>query len=333
MPRRGPQQTEPKPFFWISLQDKPGPEKGRLILHDRFVGWSGRMELEIEVLSDYLYVGSGNFDLFPLQGREQARYTFARRNGQLVIPGTGIKGAVRSIVEAISNSCVLQSGRRERAPRSHKSCGGVARGQERQTGLCPACRLFGTTGYRGRVHFSDAVPIGDVQTTTIKIADLWPPKQFKGRKFYQTKAFQPQDMRPQKNYRFLEVVAKGTRFRITLFFENTTTAEMGLLVRALGLALHPEKEGSIVYAFPIKIGGAKPRCLGSVRLHPKRIQTLPASNEDLFQTLLAGGERQGTKAQLLAWLADTTLLDQQAWSEFREKAKPQVDAPCPKEVY
>ena len=292
------------------------------------------MELEIEVLSDYLYVGSGNIDLFPLQGKEQARYTFARCNGQLVIPGTGIKGAVRSVVEAISNSCVLQAHYKEKVPRSHRACRGVKQGQERRAELCPACRLFGTTGYRGRVYFSDAVPVGDVQTETIKIADLWPPKMDKGRKFYQTKEFQPQqDMRPQKNYRFIEVVPKGTRFKATLFFDNATTAEMGLLVRALGLTVHPEKEGSVDYAFPIKIGGAKPRCLGSVYFRPKRIQTLPTSGGDLFQALLTGGGSQGIKAQLLKWLADTTLLDQQAWEEFREKAKPQTDALCPKEAY
>ncbi len=322
--RRRKQPAEPKPFFWISLREKPSPQRDQPVPHDRFIGWSGRMELEIEVRSDYLYVGSGNFDLFPLQGREQARYTFARRNGELVIPGTGVKGAVRSVVEAISNSCVPLSGRRERGPGSHRPCNDPSR-------LCPACRLFGTTGYRGQVHFSDAVPIENVQTTTIKIADLWPPRRYQGRKFYQTKAFQ-QDMRSQKNYRFLEVVSQGTRFRTTLFFENAATAEMGLLMRALGLALDQE-EDSVVPALPIKIGGAKPRCLGSVHFHPGGIKSLPASSENLFQALLTGGESQGIKAQLLDWLADTTLLDQQAWSEFREKAKPQSDAPCPKEVY
>ena len=284
------------------------------------------MDLEIEVLSDYLYVGSGNLDLFRLQGRDQARYAFARRNGQLVIPGTGIKGAARSVVEAISNSCVRLSARRERGPGSHRPCNDP-------NDLCPACRLFGTTGYRGRVHFSDAVPAGDIETTTIKIADLWPPKRFRGRKFYQTKSFQPQDMRPQKNYRFLEVVSKGVRFRTTLFFENASTGEMGLLVRALGLALHTEKEGSVVYAFPLKIGGAKPRCLGSVRFHPKGIHILSTTRDDLFSSLLTDGDSQDIKTRLLEWLTDMALLDQGAWVEFREKAKLQTEAPCPKEVY
>ncbi len=324
---RRQQPTEPKPFFWISLQEKPKPQKKNPPSHDRFLGWSGRIELEIEVRSEYLYVGSGNFDLFPLEGKDQARYTFARRNGQPVIPGTGIKGAVRSVVEAISNSCVPLTARRERGPRSHRPCNDVIR-------LCPACRLFGTTGYRGRVHFSDAVPVDHIETTTIKIADLWPPKRFRGRKFYQTKDFQSHaDMRPQKNYRFLEVVPKGARFRTTLFFENATTAEMGLLMRALGFALHKQKKGRVVYAFPLKIGGAKPRCLGSVRLHPQEIRILSLTDEDLFSSLLTGGHAKDVVAQLLEWLSDQSLLDQSAWAEFREKAKPQTDAPCPKEVY
>lgn len=321
--RRSRQPTEPKPFFWISLESRPRPQKELPAPHDRFSGWSGQMDLVIEVFSDYLYVGSGNFDLFPLQGRDQARYTFARRNGELVIPATGIKGAVRSIVEAISNSCIKLS---ERGPGSHRPC-------DDPTRLCPACRLFGTTGYRGRIHFSDAEPVGDVQTTTIKIADLWPPKQFKGRKFYETKAFQPQDMRPQKNYRFLEVVPRGTRFVTTLFFENATAAEMGLIVRALGLDLHPEKEDSVVYAFPVKIGGAKPRCLGSVRFRPTRLQVLSITPENLFHSLLTSGDSEPVKDQLLEWLADTSLLDQDAWTEFCEKSKLQTDVPCPKEAY
>lgn len=333
MTRHRPKQAEPKPFFWIDLRGKAGPSKAELTFHDRFQCWNGRMALEIEVLSDYLYVGSGNIDLFPLKGGEQARYAFARRNGQLVIHGTGIKGAVRSVVEAISDSCVPQVAHTESSPRTHSPCGGVKRGQESQVTLCPACRLFGTTGYRGRVHFCDAVPAGDVQTATIKIADLWPPRNVKGRKFYQTKAFQPQDMRPQKNYRFLEVVPKGTRFKVTLFFENATPSEMGLLMRGLGFDLHPEEEGSVVYAFPIKIGGAKPRCLGSVRFRPEKIQTLPASGGDLFHALLTGSESQSIEDQLIEWLADTVLLDQQAWEEFREKARPQIEAACPKEVY
>lgn len=325
------QDAEPKPFFWIPLEGESAPVTETPPFHDRFDGLSGQMALAIQVQSEYLYVGSGAFDFFPLQGQEQACYTFASRNGQLIIPGTGIKGAVRSVVEALSNSCVSQTARKDRLQsKNHTGCRGIKQGQERRTRLCPACRLFGTTGYRGRVHFADALPLGDVQTTHIKIADLWPPRQIKGRKFYQTKAFQQLDMRPEKSHRFLEVVPRGAQFETTLFLENLSPAEMGVLLRALGLGPHSQKEDSVVYAFPIKLGGAKPRCLGSVQFRPTSVFLVDGT--DLLGTLPEGKQPDSLVLQMRRWLDDATLLDKQAWERFLKEAKPQQDA-CPREVY
>lgn len=313
---------EAKPFFWIPL-GKEGPVKKAPPAHDRFKDWSGRLELEIEVASEYLYVGSGNFELFNLNGREQAYYAFARRDGQLVIPGTSIKGAVRSIVEALSNSCVPQVAKGERAPR-HDRC-------RDEKALCPACRLFGTTGYGGRVHFSDAVPIGEARTEKVKIADLWPPRQAEGRKFYHAGSFQRLDTQPQKSHRFIEVVPRGSKFATTLHFENASNAEMGLLIRALGLDFGQQDPSKVVYAFPIKLGGAKPRCLGAVYLRPKRLYLVPEGPE-IFSALLAGGKPSPLMENLKAWLMDGSLLDQAAWKTFRENAG-RREEPCPKEVY
>ena len=334
MPRRP--EPEPKPFFWVSL-DKP-PQKDRPVFHEKFEGWTGHLVWEIEVLSDYLYVGRGNLDLVRLpDGHEQARYAFARRDGKLVVPATSVKGAVRAVFEAITNSCVSQRHRRERPPSAaHMACGLVRKGKEEKAQLCPACRIFGTTGYRGRVHFSDAVPVGDVRTETIKISDLWPPRRVrKARKFYQIKDFQRQDLRPRKNTRFLEVVPKGSRFCTTLYFENLSGAEMGALMRALGLGLHSSKPNTIVYAFPLKLGGAKPRCLGSVRFHPRSvfIQTSSSTHaDDLWQRFLQPAPG-GVKNLLLQWLQFEALLDEEAWQQFRAEAQPQTDEACPREVY
>ena len=317
--------TEPKPFFWIPL-GKQSPQRKAPPAHDRFRDWSGRLELEIEVVSEYLYVGSGNFELFNLNGREQAYYAFARHNGQLVIPGTGIKGPVRSIVEAISNSCVRQTARGERAPAHYEAC-------QDKNALCPACRLFGTTGYGGRVHFSDAVPVGDTQPTIIKIADLWPPRQAKGRKFYYARSFQPLDMQPKKNHRFIEVVPKGSKFDATLYFENLSTAEMGLLVRAIaiGLDFSQQDPSRVVYALPVKLGGAKPRCLGAAYLRPRQLYLIP-TGPDLFSALLTGGKPSPASDNIKVWLEDESLLDRQAWEAFCREAK-RKDEPCPREVY
>ncbi len=318
----GPQNPKPKPFFWIPLQGAPQREEPTP--HLRFIDLSGRMELEIEVRSDYLYVGSGQLELQTIGGREQAYYAFARRGDQLIIPGTSIKGAVRSVVEAISNSCVKVHARGERVRSSHQAC-------RDEDSLCPACRLFGTTGYRGRVHFVDAVPAGEIRPEIIRIADLWPPRQARGRKFYYSKKFRKLDLQPARNHRFLEAVPKGTRFRTALHFENVSPAEMGLLLHAMGLDRSAQDPGKIVYAFPIKLGGAKPRCLGSVRFIPRALWLIqPGSG---FLSALMGDWQAPITENLLAWLSDESLLDPQAWERFRREASPRMEEFCPQEVY
>lgn len=312
---------ESKPFFWIAL-GKQASRKEAPPTHDRFRDWSGRLELEIEVVSDYLYVGSGN--LFNFKDKEQTYYAFARCNGQLIIPGTGIKGAVRSIVEAISNSCVQQTASGESVPPNHKAC-------QDENALCPACRLFGTTGYGGRIHFSNAVPVGEIKPTIIKIAELWRPHQAKGRKFYHAKSFQRLDMQPQKSPRFIEVVPKGSKFAATLYFENVSTAEMGLLIRALGLDFSRPDPSQIECAFPVKLGGAKPRCLGAACLRPKQLYLTPGGPA-VFSALISSGKPASMLDNLRTWLGDSSLLDGKAWERFREEAKLKQEL-CPKEVY
>ncbi len=317
-----PQNLPPKPFFWIPVERKP--DRQAPVPHDRFAGLSGWLALDIEVLSRYLYVGSGQIELRNHQGQEVACYTFARRDEQLVIPGTSIKGAIRSVVEAISNSCVKVSIKSERISRSHNPCSNA-------NSLCPACRIFGTTGYRGRVHFADAVPLGKVRPAIIKIADLWPPRQARGRKFYRSKQFQELDQRPARNHRFLEAVPQGSKFRTVLRFENASPAEMGLLVRALGLDRPSEDPSGIADALPIKLGGAKPRCLGSVRFTPKDLWLIPEGPQ--FLTSLAeGGVKVSTMETLLRWSEDDALLDRDAYKHFRREAQT-VEEFCPRGVY
>ncbi|MGQ9586526.1 MAG: hypothetical protein ACUVXG_14155 [Anaerolineae bacterium] len=90
---------------------------------------------------------------------------------------------------------------------------------------------------------------------------------------------------------------------------------------------------TVVYAFPIKVGGGKPRCLGSVRFHPKQVRLVPAEGKSLFEALRQGGAPpESLLDQLLEWLGDDTLLDREAWDKFRQEAKPR-EGTCPKEVY
>ncbi len=316
------QPPEPKPFFWIS--PKGEPRRDFPPGHDRFTGDSGRLDLRLQVVSDYLYVGGGQFELKTIGGREQAYYAFARRDGQLVIPGSSLKGAVRSVLEAISNSCVSQRHRSERVRSTHAVCNSDGP-------VCAACRLFGTTRCRGRIHFSDAVPVGQVNGEVIKIAELWPPQNTRGRKFYRSGRMRRLDLTPAKNHRFIEAVPKDSRFAVSLYFENVRPAEMGLVLRSMGLDLGAG--GRVVQAFPIKVGGAKPRCLGAVRFEVVALW-LVRNGPGLLAALAGGGGTADLVETLREWLSAPTegLLDRQAWEQFRHNAA-QQDAWCPKELY
>jgi len=219
---------------------------------------------------------------------------------------------------------VKQRTRSEQVPGQHRPC-------DEAGPLCPACRLFGTTGYRGRVHFSDAVPASQVGTEVIKIADLWPPRGTRGRKFYSSGSFRRLDLTPAKNYRFIEAVPKGSAFTLALHFENVQSAELGLLVRALGLECSPHEPSRLVHAFPTKLGGAKPRCLGAVRFTPRNL-VLIGSGRGLLADLMGGGRSPAIEETLTSWLADASLLDGEAWNRFRREAS-QARELCPPELY
>lgn len=329
------------PFYSIPFRGQPRTEAPR----DRrsFVELCGRLEFEFEVRSAYLYVGSGQLLVRP--GPLQEPYwAFARRAGELVIPGTGLKGAVRAVVEAISNSCVPHAAKNERhrlERTPHERCAarqdgrpdaGNRKRRELPPRLCPACRIFGTTGYRGRVHFSDARPIGPVQREIIKIADLWPPEPLDGRKFYRAGNFRPpRHPRPERNHRFVEAVPRGARFVSSLHFENTAPAELSLVLRGLGLDRASDPPGFRA-AFAIKIGGAKPRCLGAVAVRPRALFLIPTRGPDLLLALSRGGDPHPVDALLGQWLADRSLLDEEIWKEFLKEAADSAGE-CPAGMY
>ena len=327
------QTVEPKPFVWIKLPEKI--ERVTPEFHHTFKGYTGRFELTMEVVSEYLHVGSGLIELDESYSPPKAYYSFARCNDQMVIPGTSVKGAIRSIVEAISASCVSQYRGIERLPRRYQPCEKVKPRQEKAAQLCPACRLFGTTGYRGRAYFSDAILQGKVKSEIVKIAELWSPRRIRvARKFYEVKTFQKLDDRPQRGYRFVEAVPKGTKFSLTLTFENASSSEMGLLMRALGWELL--RGGEIkVDAFTPKLGGAKPRCFGAVCFRPQKLFLISSPGlgvSSILKHLKVGGEEMEWKELVVKWLGDRSLVVMNRLDELKTKLQPQEE-PCPEGVY
>jgi CRISPR/Cas system CSM-associated protein Csm3 (group 7 of RAMP superfamily) len=304
------------------------PERKKAPTHERFHDLTGKLELDVIVVSEYLFVGSGDYEFNrkASPGEPDVWYTFYRRNGQICIPGTSIKGSIRSILEAISNSCVSQfHGEVKRI--SHRPC----RGDE----LCPACRIFGTTGYRGRLNFSDSFVEDGFrkdQIEIVKIPELWKPGRPKDdRRFYETKQFQPLPNKcPEKNFRFVEALRKDTKIRTTMQFENLAEEELGLVLHALGWKLEGEK---IKDAFWPKLGGAKPRCLGAVKFEPSRLQLLsPTAKAWLSSQIKERTELLDFLVKCMKECEKKGLLHQKSWEELVRALQPK-NAKCPGGVY
>jgi CRISPR/Cas system CSM-associated protein Csm3 (group 7 of RAMP superfamily) len=77
--------------------------------------------------------------------------TMTTTDQRLVIQGSSLKGCIRSVYEAITNStlAVVTSRYRDKVPPDRLPC-------KDPTQLCPASRMFGALDWQGLVEFSDS---------------------------------------------------------------------------------------------------------------------------------------------------------------------------------
>lgn len=251
---RGP--VAPKPFEYIAFADRI--EKASPAGHQRYDPnlLTGYLKGEIIVLTP-LHVASGGIELTERAAPKFAKQfplikAFVRSSGVRVIPGSTLKGAVRSVVEAITPSTVGKVDRRTAVPRGLEEPRRINKDQPPQSNpLSPADRMFGVMDYLGPVQFSDAPQIGDA-VVLVEHPSLFAPRMqapAKGRKFYK-------HGRPAKGNVPTEAVPpNGGRFAWRCDFSNLSEAELGVILIALGLG-EPKLH--------LKIGGGKPACYGSV---------------------------------------------------------------------
>lgn len=157
-------------------------------------------------------------------------------------------------------------------------------------GLCPACRLFGTTTYKGRVRFGFAEIIGEPKwlmdedengnrILTLPLLEkprpTWSmPKEtpnVPGRKFYvhhnrwkRIKENSDEETLEEtltENNRTVEPLDGGNGFKFEVFFENLKPWELGLLIYSI------ELQDGLAH----KIGMAKPFGFGSVKIDVKDV--------------------------------------------------------------
>jgi CRISPR/Cas system CSM-associated protein Csm3 (group 7 of RAMP superfamily) len=310
-----------KPYDFVPFpKRRPDRQKGagQDKLNPRLL--SGTLELTLHTLTP-VHVGSGYSDfikagdreyLAALQASKPVREADAVRRRYL-IPGSSIKGAVRSIVEAITRSCIriTQGRHRPYIPQGYGGCMSV-------NDLCIACRLFGAQDYQGHVSFEDAVaPKGSLVLLGTPL--LWTParggrglpprylqgNQARGRKFYRH-ASPPSGVDPRA------CIKSGAELPLRIHFLNLSEAELGVLLTALGQ--HPD------HRFPIKLGGGKPVGLGSVQIILNRV-TLLQGVDALKATGRLGQARTLVGSDLNAFLqrcanAANALIDDDALGEL-----------------
>lgn len=90
--------------------------------------------------------------------------TFKDGRNTVFIPGSSIKGVIRSRCEKIirflgGQACNVVNRENACGDNSHESLNG----DEVYSKMCSACKMFGSTSIGGRIKFKDAYPIGDVK--------------------------------------------------------------------------------------------------------------------------------------------------------------------------
>lgn len=319
---RGP--VAPKPFDYVPFADRV--EKAPPAGHYRYDPdlLTGYLTGEIVVLTP-LHIASGGIELTERAAPQLARKSplikaFVRSGGVRVIPGSTLKGAVRSVVEAITPSTVGKVDRRTGVPQALEEPRGIKKDRPPQNNpLSPADRMFGVMDYLGPVQFSDAQQMGDA-VMWVEQPSLFAPRTrgpVKGRKFYK-------HGRPAGGNVPVEAVPpEEGRFAWRCDFSNLSAAELGVLLIALGQGDPP---------LHLKLGGGKPACYGSVRVQLDELRL----RSDVVGDYLSW---EGTETAVEPGVYVEAALEQkgfvlrQQWQKLSEILKWPNERDCPSGVY
>lgn len=304
---RDNQNPLPKPYDFVPLPEGKidrKPVNGHHIYQEQNL--TGYITATIIARSP-IHVGSGLLELNNDKRYPVVKGLFCSQN-KPVIPGSSLKGCIRSIVEAITASAV-QVTRAQDLPRQYKPPIAI-------DDLDIAQQIFGTLDYQGLVRFHDAV-LEEGKVEIVPSVQLFRPRSEshntyfngsmpKGRKFYMHGKLAEGNLP-------LEACAVDSCFSLRIDFENISREQLGVFLIGLGIA-EPR--------FYPKLGGAKPACLGTIEFtnlnilyvdkqeayHSFDLAYQALAADELIQTAFAGRliqNRQLSKlAEILRWPND-----------------------------
>ena len=175
------------PYNFVSLNEDGPDRKKEYPGQHKFHGdrYSGTLHCQLNVLTPLISIDQRDFRLYQLKendditplkvphGKKKGQ-TYERikcfkflkdRHGSPILQGASLKGMVRSVYEAINNSCLCMAAtEKNKGKNSYKFNDlGAYRNSEcrNHNELCPACSLFGTVNenvhFQGRVFIKDAI--------------------------------------------------------------------------------------------------------------------------------------------------------------------------------
>jgi CRISPR/Cas system CSM-associated protein Csm3 (group 7 of RAMP superfamily) len=277
------------PYDFARIDWSKPPKRSKPVWHHHLVEmgkqlFSGSLEVDIYVETPIFIANSG---VAPSDPKRPAQ-SMQNPQGAFIIPGSSLKGMLRSVVETLSNGCLtLYDGDyeghrvhyRDRVPESFQHCRDAMK-------LCIACRAFGMLKggniFLGKVNIGDAVsyPGKAYMSDPLYTAVLVEPKPrheafyldekrqyIAGRKFYFHHS--PGQLLTEnrlmyfgKNQilanRYIQPLDSESNFHFRVDFTNLEPEEFGVLLLAVSLEAEMRH----------KIGYGKPMGLGSIEMRP-----------------------------------------------------------------
>lgn len=273
---------------------KPARQE-KYIPHDQFKGESGSLICRLTART-HIFIPQSQDENFQSKTyrrivEHQELSILRGTNGKPFLPGSSLKGVLRSVAEAISGSCLTlplsqkeKVEYRDRPPVSYKIPPGFKHCRDPKK-LCPACRLFGfqsgENSFLGKVSISDVVATSQVETERLTIEALMEPKPrhriwyedsdqqgvMGGRKFYYHQPSGPRAAEKTKYNKTVETVLPGILFEFTVDYTNLTDGEMALLIFIL--TLEDPMCHKVGMGKPVGMGSAKIEIIGWKKINRK----------------------------------------------------------------
>jgi len=258
------EDTVTKPYAFVSFP-RERPNLQRPIGHHKYESnrLHGTLYLTLKVQTS-LHISTGAVVLGSDIGKRVSliKTMIQGVDQKLSIQGSSLKGCIRSVYEAITNSTlpVITSKYKSNIPQDRLPCLDKER-------LCPASRVFGALNWQGLLDFNDA-NCEKVDSSIGFMPSLYRPRpepgsayftngKVTGRKFYYNTSKSID--KGQNEGISVQQAGREYTFKTEVHFKNLLPEELGTLLIVLG----QDKK----YPMALKVGGGKPIGMGTMTVN------------------------------------------------------------------